>query len=198
MNPELRLHHIQCKAIKWVGCIGLDAMSQTTQTDGGRNVDDRIAAIETIQIDWETFKKTLKRNYLDKPTKWTDRSFVLRLYPPFEAEMDADYYESEKGRHYDNNWDQKPLHIKPELLITEGTDRGFRSIFEWPTETTTRNALQEDDIEDAGGIEAAVEEGREIFWDELKHSLPETIDLGRLFGGHPQTHEVEIEWKFEQ
>lgn len=28
--------------------------------------------------------------------------------------MEAEYYESEQGRHYDNNWNEKPFHIIPE------------------------------------------------------------------------------------
>ncbi len=186
------------QSYKCMACIGLDAMSQTTQTDGGRNIDERIAAIETIQIDWETFKKTLKRNYFADPTKWTDRNFVLRLHPSFKAEMNAEYYESMKGAHYSNDWGQKPVHIKPELLIMEGTDRGFNSLPEWPTESSERNHLTDDEIEEIGGIEAAVEESREMFWNELKHSLPKSIDLGRVLGSPYGSHEVEIEWEFEE
>lgn len=172
-------------------------MAQKATTDGGtdpmNNVDDRLAKIETLTISFETFKKALKRNYLGEPDQW-GRSYVLRLYPPFEAEMEADYYESEQGTHYNNEWDEKPVHINPEYLIREGTDSGFRGIVQWPTTANTRDALSEDDIEEMGGIETALEEGREIFWHELRHSLPDEIDLGQL--GYPYgSHVVDIEWE---
>ena len=155
--------------------------------------DTRLEKVETVTISFETFKKALKRNYLGERHR-SDRSYVLRLYPPFEAGMEAEYYESEQGRHYNNEWNEKPLHISPELLILEGTDRGFRGIYEWPTEANTRNALTEEKIEEAGGIEEAVEIEREIFWDEVKHSLPETFDLGKV---QPATgnYTVDLNWE---
>lgn len=154
--------------------------------------DTRLEKVETVTISFETFKKALKRNYLGESNRH-DRSYVLRLYPSFEADMEAEYYESEQGRHYDNNWDEKPFHIPPELIILEGTDRGFRGIVEWPTEANTRNALTEEEIEEDGGIEEAVEIGREIFWDELEHDLPETFNLGCVQGVGNYT--VEINWE---
>lgn len=169
-------------------------MGQTT-TDGGTNpndVDDRLAKIKTITISFETFKNTLQRNFLDDRDQ-RGRNFVLRLCPPFQAEMDTESYVSEQGVHYDNNWTEKPAHIPPEYLIREGTDRGFRGLVGWPTETTTRNALTDEEIDERGGIDAAIEDGRELFWNELQHSLPDEIDLGRL--SHPCSHVVEIEWE---
>jgi len=154
--------------------------------------DTRLEKVETVTISFETFKKALKRNYLGERHR-RDRSYVLRLYPPFEAEMEAEYYESEQGRHYDSNWNEKPFHIAPELLILEGTERGFRGICEWPTEANTRDALTEREIEEDGGIEEAVEIGREIFWDEVKHDLPETFNLGRVRGVGNYT--VELNWE---
>lgn len=154
--------------------------------------DPRLETVETITIPFETFKKALKRNYLGESTRH-DRNYVLRLYPPFEAEMEAEYYESEQGRHYDNNWDEKPFHIQPELLIMEGTERGFRGICEWPTEANTRHALTEEEIEEEGGIEEAVETGRDIFWDEVKYDLPETFNLGCVQGVKEYT--VELNWE---
>lgn len=155
----------------------------------------RYEKVGTITINFETFKKALKRNYLDYDDQW-GRRYVLRLYPPFESEMEAEYYESEQGVHYDNNWDEKPLHIQPQIIIHDGRQGGFHGIVEWPTEANTRNALTDDEIEECGGVEAAVEEGREIFWHELKHSLPETFNLGGVDGY--TSHEVDIEWVFEE
>lgn len=166
-----------------VGCV----MARTPP-----RTDDRLEKVEEITISFETFKKALKRNYLGERHR-RDRSYVLRLYPPFEAEMEAEYYESEQGRHYDSNWNEKPFHIPPELLILEGTERGFRGICEWPTEANTRHALSEEEIEEDGGIEKAVEIGREVFWDEVKHDLPETFNLGRVHGVGNYT--VELNWE---
>lgn len=155
-------------------------------------VDERLEKVETVTIDFETFKKAFKRNYLQPDRTMFEHShtFVLRLYPPFEAKMEAQYYESEQGRHYNNEWNEKPFHLKPELLILEGYDGLFNE--EWPTEQNTRSHLTEEEIEESGGIEAVVEEGREIFWDEVKYYLPEEFDLGHQHGLRGYT--VDIEW----
>lgn len=154
--------------------------------------DPRLEKIETVTISFETFKKALKRNYLDEPDRW-GRNYVLRLYPPFEAEMEAEYYESEQGRHYDNNWDEKPFHIPPELIILEGTERGFRDIVEAPEEWQVRQALTEEQIEEEGGIDAAMDGAWEIFWDDVEYSLPETFNLGCVHG--VGSHTVELNWE---
>ncbi|MFD1527312.1 hypothetical protein [Halolamina salina] len=156
-------------------------------------IDDRLAKVEKITISFETFKKALKRNFLDEPDRW-GRSYVLRLYPPFEAEMEAEYYESEQGVHYNDEWNEKPIHISPETIMLEETD--FFSTYggvEWPTEANTRSEFSEEEIEEGGGIEKFVEEGRRIFWEELKHSLPEEFDIGRV--SHYAPHTVELEWE---
>lgn len=154
-------------------------------------IDTRLEKVETVTISFETFKKALKRNYLGERHR-NDRSYVLRLYPPFEAEMEAEYYESEQGRHYDSNWDEKPFHIPPELIILEGTERGFRGIVDAPEEWQIHQALSEEQIEEEGGIEAAMDEAWEIFWDDVEYNLPETFDLGRVQG--IGDHTVELNW----
>lgn len=152
-------------------------------------VDKRLEKVEQVTIDFETFKKAFKYNYLGESNRH-DRSYVLRLYPPFEAEMEAEYYESFQGQHYNNEWDEKPFHLTPELLILEGYDGVFNE--GWPTEQTTRNHLTEDEIEDSGGIETAIQEGREIFWNEVKYYLPDEFDLGHQHGLRGYT--VDIKW----
>jgi len=155
--------------------------------------DERLEKVEQITINFETFKKALARNYLGE-SNTADRSCVLRLYPSFEPEMEAEYYESMQGRHYDNNWNEKPFHIQPELLILEGDRGNFRDIVNYPEEWEVRQALTKEEIEEEGGIEEAMEVGKEMFWEELKTILPETFDLGRVhgFGSYP----VEINWEF--
>jgi len=157
--------------------------------------DERLEKVEQITINFETFKKALARNYLGESNK-RDRSYVLRLYPPFESEMEAEYYESMQGRHYDNNWNEKPFHTRPELLIVEGDGGNFRDIVNYPEEWEVRQALTNEQIEEEGGIEEAMEVGKEMFWEELKTILPETFDLGRVrgLGSYP----VEINWVFEE
>jgi hypothetical protein len=154
--------------------------------------DDRLEKVERVTIPFETFTKALRRNYLGEPRRH-DRSYVLRLYPPFEADMTAEYYESEQGRHYDNNWTEKPVHVAPELLILESPGDGFRSIVNWPTEASVRSALSDEEIADEGGIDESLAVGRELFWDELKTVLPETFDLGAVRPG-PESYPVELIW----
>jgi len=157
--------------------------------------DSRLETVETITIDWPTFKKTLKRNYLDPDyeRQRRNRSYVLQLYPPFETTMEARYYVSEQGRHYNSDWDEKPVHLKPELFILEGSDSSFRDIVEYPTEQNTRHALRDEEIEEMGGVDEAVTEGRELFWDELQTILPEQVNIGRFIGGHTN-YTVDVEW----
>lgn len=172
---------------------------QTTTTDGGTDpmTDDRLEAVGTIRIEWETFRDTLWRNYLDENLAMNSNSYVLRLSPPFEAEMEADKHVSQKGNFYPPEMSPKPIHIRPERIIQEGLDRGFNApgLVEWPTRSNTSDALTEDELEDyEGGLDAAVEEAREVFWGELKHSRPTEIDLGRLVQSHGGSHVVAIEW----
>lgn len=155
--------------------------------------DERLETVETVRIPFDQFKKALARNYLGESNRH-DRTFVLRLYPPFEATMTAEYYESEQGVHYDSNWNEKPFHIKPELLILEGDGAPFHDIVNYPEEYEVRNALTEEQIAEEGGIEEAMTFAKEVFWDELRTILPETFDLGRIHG--VGNYPVEIEWVF--
>jgi hypothetical protein len=155
------------------------------------DTDERLEAVERITIPFGVFKKALRRNYLGEPRRH-DRSYVLRLYPEYTAEMEVEYYESEQGRHYDSNWSAKPFHIPPELIILESPGDGLRSVVNWPTEASVRSALSDEEISEEGGIDESVRIAREIFWDELKFILPDTFDLARVhgFGSYP----VELNW----
>ena len=153
--------------------------------------DSRLEKVEQVTIDFQTFKKVLARSYLGESNK-TDRSFVLRLYPPFEAEMEAEYYESIQGRHYDNNWDETPFHIKPELLILEGDGGNFRDIVDYPEEWQIKQALTNEEIQEEGGMEACMEESKQMFWEELKTILPDTYKLGYTNG--VGRYEVQLNW----
>jgi len=157
--------------------------------------DTRLEKVDRIRIDWDTFKKALERNYLSPEYEYQrqDKTYVLRLYPPFESEMDAEYYVSEQGVHYNSDWDEKPFHMKPELFVLEGTDKGFRGIVNYDTETDVRNALTDEQIEEEGGIEQSLQIAHEIFWDELKSIRPDEIDLGHFTPG-PSGYTVEIDW----
>lgn len=160
-------------------------------------VDERLEKVQTVVIPWDTYKKTLRRNYLDPDytDRYHDRSFVLRLYPPFEAEMTVEYYESMQGRHYDNNWSEKPLHIRPEIILLEGCDGNPFRWVAWPTEANTKAELPDNERETISDeqLQEYVDEGREIFWDELKADLPETFDLGCVHG--VGSYPVELRWE---
>lgn len=158
--------------------------------------DARLEKVETVTINFETFKKALRRNYLED-NNIHDRTFVLRLYPPFEAEMEAEYYESVKGQHYNNEWEEKPVHISPEWIIMEETPRGFNSIINWDTVYTIESNFSEETIEERGGVQDFLRESHEMFWDELKTILPETMDLGKHVPMSKQ-YEVDINWVFEE
>jgi hypothetical protein len=157
----------------------------------GRNThaDDRIEQIGTIEIAFETFKKALKRDYLSDRHQNDGRKHRIRISPPFDETVEAKYFESEQGTHYPPDMSPKPIHIRPSMIFAEDMDTQW--IPEYPTRANTRDALSEDEIEGIGGLDAAVEEGREIFWNDLKAELPETITLGQ----YPQEQkEVSVEW----
>jgi len=145
--------------------------------------DKRLEKVETVVINFDTFKKALSRNYLGERNNH-DRSYVLRLYPPFEAEMRAEYYESVQGRHYDSNWDEKPLHIQPELLILEGNNGNFRDIVKYPEEWQIQQNLTE-----------VMSKSKEMYWDEIKTIIPKTFNLGciNMSGSYP----IAINWEME-
>ncbi|WP_435065904.1 hypothetical protein [Halobaculum sp. EA56] len=176
-------------------------MPQKATADGGEtnHTDERVAAVETIRIRWEDFKKALRNNYLTDTDRRRGGNTVLRLNPGrggFSEAEEAETYFSESGVHYASDWPAKPIHIRPHTIIETGRERGFRGLVEWPTRGNTRSALSEEEIEEIGGIDAAVEESREIYWEELRHSLPDTFDLGRQLG--PEGKHVEIEWVFDE
>jgi len=154
--------------------------------------DERLEKVEQITIDFEVFKKTLARNYLgEKPSNW-GVTYVLRLFPPFKEEMEVEYFPSENGVHYDSNWNEKPFHIPPELLILEGNGGNFYDIVNYPEEWQIRQTLSGEEIEEEGGIEKCMENTKEMFWDELKTILPKTFNLGNVHG--IGSYEVEINW----
>jgi len=157
--------------------------------------DSRLKAVGTVRIDWEAFKKALKRNYFSDEYygQRQDRSFVLRLYPPFETTMNAQYYESMQGRHYNDEWDNKPFHMQPELFLVEASDAWQTHHVEWPTERSVRNHCTPKEIEAEGGIEESLSIARDIFWDEVRYALPDQIDLG-IFTHGPSGDVVDIEW----
>jgi len=156
-------------------------------------VDERLEKVGTVIIDFDTFKKTLKRSYLREERDRWGRSYMLRLMPPFKSEMEAEYYEKQQGVHYDSNWNEKPFHIPPAILILEGKNGGFNNIVNWPTKSSVRFNLTEEQIEEDGGIEESLKIGREIFWGELKTVLPESFDLGKIHGIN--TYTVDIVWE---
>jgi len=164
------------------------APNETTTTD--ELADDRLEAVETITIDWAEFKKALKLDYLAPINR--SRHNVLRLTPPFETEMTATYYESQQGTYYPPEMDPKPLHIRPHAIIQEGRDRGFRDLINWPTKASVRDVLREEEIQDSGGIEAALDESRAIYWEELRHSLPDSFRYHTTAG---RAYELSIEWE---
>lgn len=158
--------------------------------------DERLEKVEQVTIDFEVFKKALIRNYLSDPDRW-GRTYVLRLYPPFDSQMEVEYYESEQGRHYNNDWDEKPFHIRPELLILESnnTTRNFFNRHQWPTEIDQKGLIQQGypDIEPTEeNIQEFVEEGREWYWNEMVAVLPSKFNLG-VCGPHGNCV-VEIDW----
>lgn len=148
--------------------------------------DSRLEKVEAVTIPFEEFQKALKRNYLDERTAMNNRqSHVLRLYPPFNPEMEVEYYVSKQGRHYNSDWNEKPFHITPELIVYDELGK----VCEWPTRANTREFVPEGDEE---SLERAVEEGRNIFWSDLERILPETFDLN---AGHPgPSYTVDLEW----
>lgn len=155
--------------------------------------DARLDKVEEITVDWDTFKKALERNYLED-NNYHDRSFVLRLYPPFEAEMQVEYHESLQGRHYNNDWNEKPLHILPELLILEGSNSSFRDIVDYPEEWQVKQALSVEEIEEEGGIENVMQHSKQMFWDELKTILPNEFNLSNCHGYG--SYKVDVNWDF--
>lgn len=156
--------------------------------------DERLEKVEQITIDFQEFKKALKRNYLsnDYYSQRHNRSFVLRLYPSFEAEMRAEYYESQHGTRYDNNWSEKPYHIKPEIILLEGCDKNpFKSV-QWPTKSNLKNNILDEDLEDLD-LDEELERSREFFWNEIKSFLPEKFNLAKC--NHSLSgYAVKINW----
>jgi len=164
-------------------------------------VDERLQKIEQVTIKFDEFKDALRRNYLDPSTALNgNRTYVLRLYPPFEPCMEAEYHESEQGRHYSNDWDEKPFHIRPELIILDIDDD--RSVFfnkhAWPTYTQQKRSIEDDPTVEATEerVEEALDYARDWFWTELKAILPSEIDLGCM--GSYNLYEVDVEWVFDE
>lgn len=153
--------------------------------------DSRLATVEQITIDFEDFKQALTDNHLTDTDRQRNGNTVLRLLPPFESEMEAEQYFSRKMQRYDNNWDEKPVHIRPHLLFETGGSDFLRSA-EYPTRGNQQHVLSDEEIDAAGGLDTVVEEARTLFWEELKYSLPSMADIGEATGYTSKT--VEIEW----
>jgi hypothetical protein len=152
--------------------------------------DDRLDGVETVTVDWESFKKALKRSYLDPSFTDTDFKYRLRLTPPFESEMKAEYDQCRLGSHIRYEDSARPWTFNPQQVI-ESSETGFRGLPRWPTERNVKQALADDKIEDIGGVDKAVAESRELFWNAVRHAMPETIDLIQF--SPVETHTVALE-----
>lgn len=159
------------------------------------NSDDRLEDIETVRINWTDFKKALRNDYLTDTDEQRGGHSVLRLRPPFKGELEAEYHFSRRGTRYVRGAEPNPIHIRPHLIIQTGRQRGWSNVAEYPTRASVRSTLSEEAIEDAGGIEEAVEESRKLWWEELRHQLPDEFDLGKCIG--PSGKRVDIEWIFD-
>lgn len=160
-------------------------------------VDQRLEPIETVQINWGDFKHALQNDYLTDTDRLRGGHTDLRLTPPFKAAMEAETYFSQLSNRYPPEMSPKPLHIRSHLIIeTTGCDNGLNELNEWPTRTNARSAFEEEVIEDCGGVNAVVEELRDIFWTDLRNRLPEDFDLGQCAG--PEHKRVAIEWIFDE
>lgn len=180
----------------------LDAMSQTGFTDGGsdeEHTDERLAAVETLRIRWDDFKKALRNNWLTDTDRGRGGNTVLRLSPGrkgFRETMTAETYFSEQGVRYDSNWEQEPIHIRPHLILETGLDRGTRGLMEWPEQWHIENNFSEEEIEEMGGIEKALDEEREFWWGELRAQLPTEFDVSSSYP--MKSKQVDIEWVFDE
>jgi hypothetical protein len=88
--------------------------------------DNRLNKIETIHVTRDAIDRVISAREDDDLRD--ERTPVLRLYPPFEAEMEVEYHESVTGRHYNSDWDEKPIHIPPNVVMEDLAGAGGDSV----------------------------------------------------------------------
>jgi hypothetical protein len=150
-----------------------------------------IEAVETVELSWDVYRDTLQREYLDGHHR--NGVFVLRLMPPFEETMPFERYFAENGVHYDSNWDTKPVHYRASELYRDAT--GPHSM-EYAETWTVQNNLDDDVIEAEGGIETALENARQLFFEELWYDMRNVDLITFTYGtrGGYLPHTASLEW----
>lgn len=76
------------------------------------------AQIETIAVNPDDIVEALRFN--GQPPEYTGRrAAVLRLTPPIKPEMSASVYYSEEGNYYPPDMNPKPVHLRPEIFVSD-------------------------------------------------------------------------------
>lgn len=112
--------------------------------------DHPAEAIETIRVDSEMIVEAYERN-LDRPH--STHAAVIRVMPPFSPSVSGDLYTVQSSNFYPPEMSPKPLHIAPvEFIEALGVN-----LVDFPA--------------------AENEEAREVWRDDVRSSLKDTVDV---------------------
>ena len=187
-------------------------MAQNTpNADGGSEVENPAADLDTIVVDPDNVIEAMRRNDRDSDEQ---RSHVLRVTPPLEGEQTATPYVSEAHAHYPPELSQKPLHLIPEAFVV-GDGAGsrhpdWRNEWSYPDYGTEKHRFRDeiDAWEDDGGTRPLTDDEEdeweewwetvvEMWEDRVRHQLKNTKEL-TLTSQLPDTDDTTVSLRVEE
>jgi len=143
--------------------------------------------IETIVVDAAEIVDVIRRNARDRDEQ---RSHVLRVSPPFGAEVRASIHVSEDYTYYPPEMDPTPIHVDPDQF--HDADFGYPE--QWEVHEAAKEVDGVDDISDVSDstLDECWNVQIEVWESEVRASLKDEIDLNEY--RHGSSHVVAVEY----
>jgi len=144
--------------------------------------------IETVVVSADDIVAAIQRNARDRDEQ---RSHVLRISPPFGAEVSASIHVSEDYTYYPPEMDPTPIHLNPDQFH----DAEFGYPEQWEVHEAAKEVDGVDDIADVSDetLDECWDVQCEVWESEVRHSLKDEIDLNE--DRHCSSHVVAVEYE---
>jgi hypothetical protein len=175
---------------EWAEKRGLDGHQSV-----GRNVrnareklKDPRNLIDTVVVDPDDIIEALRFN--GQPPEYTNqRSAVIRISPPFDAESTTSIHYSEEGNYYPPEMSPQPIHINPRVFVGE-------NVINQPNRSDERfRAKDELDEPTDEEIEEFVDMAFEVWESEVRNALLEETDINDSERQHGEEHVVSVRYE---
>lgn len=174
---------------EWANKRGLDGYQSVGRNarEGRKKLKDPRNIIDTVVVDPDDIIEALRYN--GRPGGYQNqRSAVLRITPPFEAEAEASIFYDERGNYYPPEMNTHPIHIDPQVFIGENTvNQPLRYAEKERAEEELDDPTQED-------IEEYIEFAFEVWEDDVRSSLLKETDINDSKRRQWEEHVVTVKY----